>query len=99
MKVFISLPMKGKTDEEILAERADAFTLIKSLRPDAELIDNFFDEPLDEKHGGLKYLVKSLELLDDADGVWMLKGWEYARGCKLEHEIAFAYGIPVYYLY
>lgn len=99
MNVFISMPMNGKSDEEILIERADAYALIKNALPDAELIDTFIDEQLVEKHGGLKYLAKSIEMLDEADAVWMLKGWENARGCKIEHDCAKAYGIPVYYLY
>lgn len=99
MKAFISQPMNGKTDQEILEERANAYSLIKSVIPDAELIDTFIDENISEKHGGLKYLATSISMLDDADAVWMLKGWENARGCKIEHDCAVAYGIPVYYLY
>lgn len=99
MKAFISQPMKGKNVEQVLSERADAFSLIKSVIPDAELIDTFFDEDIQEKHAGLLYLAKSIELLDEADAVWMLKGWDNARGCKIEHDCAIAYGIPVYYLY
>lgn len=91
--------MKDKTDNDILSERIDAFALIKSAKPDAELIDSFIDEDINEKHPGLKYLSRSLELLDEADAVWMLKGWESTRGCKIEHDCAKAYGIPVYYLY
>lgn len=99
MKVFISLPMNGKTDEQILEERANAFAKIKSTNPSAELIDTFIDENLSENHKGLKYLSKSIEMLDEADAVWMLKGWETAKGCKIERDCALAYGLPVYYLY
>ena len=99
MKVFISQPMKGKSNEQILAERADAYALIRSTCHDAELIDTFIDERLSEKHAGLRYLSRSVDMLDEADAVWMLKGWEDTRGCKIEHDCAIAYGIPVYYLY
>ena len=99
MKVFISQPMNGKTDEEILKERNDAYRLIKHTIPNAELIDAFISEQIDEKHGGLKYLAKSIEMLDEADCVWMLKDWQTARGCKIEHDCAIAYGIPICYLY
>lgn len=97
-KVFISMPMKGKTEQEILEERANAFSVIRENHPGYELIDTFIDEALDEKHCGLKYLAKSLEMLDEATGAWFLKGWENARGCRIEHECAKAYGIPIYYL-
>lgn len=99
MKIFISQPMNGKTDAEILMERADAFSLIKTSIPDAELIDSFFDDAIKEKHGGLIYLSESIKAMDEADSVWMLKDWEKARGCVIEHDCAVAYGIPVYYLY
>ena len=97
-KVFISQPMNGKTDQEILTEREQAFAIIKNHHPGYELIDTFIGEELSEKHTGLKYLAKSIEMLDDAVGVWFLKEWEGARGCRIEHECAKAYGIPIYYL-
>lgn len=99
MKVFISQPMKGKTDEQILAERADAFARIKAMCPGAELIDTYIDDTLPEKHSGLRYLSKSIDLLDQADIVWMLEDWEKARGCIIERDCALSYGIPIYYLY
>ena len=38
-------------------------------------------------------------MMDEADGVWMMKGWKDTSGCAFEHDCAVAYGIPVYYLY
>lgn len=99
-KIFISQPMRGKTDEEILEERAAAYKLIKNVCPEAELIDTFFNnETISEKHAGLRYLSKSIDMLDEADAVWMMPGWKEARGCIIEHDCAIAYGIPVHYLY
>lgn len=43
-KVFISQPMKDKTEQEILEERANIFQLAKESFPDAELIDSYFDD-------------------------------------------------------
>lgn len=34
-------------------------------------------------------------LLSTADVAYFAKGWEEARGCKLEHECAIQYGIDV----
>ena len=99
-KIFISQPMRGKTDEEILEERAAAYKLIKNVCPEAELIDTFFNnETISENHAGLRYLSKSIDMLDEADAVWMMPGWREARGCIIEHDCAIAYGIPVHYLY
>ena len=99
-KVFISQPMKDKTEQEILEERANIFQLAKESFPDAELIDSYFDdyEP-SAGNVGLKYLAKSLELLADADVVYFAPGWDEARGCRIENECAIKYGIEVHEIY
>lgn len=62
-KLFISQPMKGKTDKEIEAERAKAVEEAKAvLNDDVEVIDSFFKEaPVDAN--SLWFLGKSIELL------------------------------------
>lgn len=96
IKVFISQPMKDKSESEILITRDEAITKIKQIFPDDEVvvIDSYFIN-YSPKEGNvpLKYLAKSIELLADADVVYFCPGWEHARGCIIEHECAFAYGI------
>ena len=94
-KLFISQPMKGKTDEEILKEREKAIRSAKEhLGEEIEVIDSFFQSaPADARP--LWFLGKSLELLSTADVAYFAKGWEEARGCKIENECAIAYGITV----
>jgi len=94
-KLFISQPMKGKTDGEILEEREKAVeSARKKLGEDVEVIDSFFqDAPHDA--GPLWFLAKSLELLSTADIAYFAKGWKKARGCRIENECAIAYGIDV----
>lgn len=94
-RLFISQPMKDKTNEEILAVREKAIELAKiSVGEDVEIIDSFFkDAPHDAKP--LWFLGKSLELLSTADVAYFAEGWENARGCKIEHDCATAYGIYV----
>ena len=93
MKVFISQPMRDKTDEQIKEERAKAVNRIKeTYNEDVEIIDSFFENaPHDAKP--LWFLGKSLELLSNADIAYFASGWEEARGCKIEHDCAIAYGI------
>ena len=45
-KVFISQPMRDKTDEQIKAERERAIELVKKEYPneDVEIIDSFFEK-------------------------------------------------------
>ena len=94
-KLFISQPMKGKSDEEILKERENAIKSAKKLLGEpVEIIDSFFQSaPVDAKP--LWFLGKSLELLSTADIAYFAKGWEKARGCKIENTCAIEYGITV----
>lgn len=97
MRVFISQPMKNKTNEEILTERKKAIKYIKENLRDGdsvEIIDSFFqDAPHDARP--LWFLGESLELLSTADMVYFCEDWEKARGCRIEHECAEEYGIPI----
>lgn len=95
MKVFISQPMRDKTDEQIKEERAKAVNRIKeTYNEDVEIIDSFFENaPHNAKP--LWFLGKSLELLADADIAYFCKDWEKYRGCKIDHTCAKEYGIEV----
>lgn len=92
-KLFISQPMKGKSDEEILAVREQAIKTAKEMIGcEVEVIDSFFQNaPADAKP--LWYLGESLKLLSTADVAYFAEGWDEARGCKIEHECAKEYGI------
>lgn len=97
-KLFISQPMRGKTDEQILQERNAAVEKAeKALNESAEIIDSFFcdiDIP-DDADQALWMLGKSLELLATADIAYFAPGWSSARGCRIEHECAVEYEITV----
>lgn len=94
-KLFISQPMRGKKDEEILAERKKAIeSAERNLGEPVEVIDSFFQNaPADARP--LWFLGKSLELLSTADIAYFAKGWEDARGCRIENQCAIEYGIEV----
>ena len=79
-KLFISQPMRGKSDEEILVERQKAIEAAeKMIGEPVEVIDSFFEKaPVNAKP--LWFLGKSLELLADADVAYFAPGWvEAAR--------------------
>ena len=86
MKVMISQPMNGLTDEEIKAVREE---VIKVINPEWKVLNTLFDIEFDNP---IYYLAKSIEKLAEADVVVFVPGWEKARGCKVEYEIAKAYG-------
>lgn len=93
-KLFISQPMRDKTDEEIKAERVKIIKEVVDRFGQVEVIDSFFESaPHDARP--LWFLGKSLELLATADIAYFADGWKDYRGCKLEHECAMQYGIEI----
>ena len=96
-KVFISQPMRDRTNEEIEFERK----LIEKRLADKygedgyEVIDSFFkDAPHEAKP--LWFLGKSIELLSTADICVFGRWWNDARGCLIEHECCVQYNIPIW---
>jgi len=96
MKVFISQPMRDKTDEQIKQERERAINAIKEKHPneDIEILDSFFEgAPHDAKP--LWFLGKSFEILSSADLAYFINDWDKYRGCKMEHKACVEYGIEM----
>lgn len=88
LKIMISQPMAGKTSKQILDERKE---LVRELQNEGHvIIDTVLD--ISENKSPVYYLAKSIELLDQADAVIFMKGWQNARGCRVEHFIALEYG-------
>lgn len=104
MKAMISQPMNGKTDDEIVATREKA---IKELEAAGyEVVNTFFTDEWysseNMKARGvvripLCFLAKSLENMSLCHAAYFCKGWENARGCKIEHDAAVAYGLDIIY--
>lgn len=94
IKLFVSLPMNGLSDDEIRANMAEAKEAAERIiGQQVVLIDTLFDLP-----GGthcLVYLGESLKKMAEANVVYFHKGWEKARGCLLEHMAASAYGMDI----
>lgn len=94
-KLFVSQPMRGKTNEEIIKERkvliADVYM---KTHENLAVIDSFFENaPADATP--LWYLGESLKLLGTADFVVFAPDWQDYRGCRIEHDAAVQYGIPI----
>ncbi len=91
MKIMISQPMQGKTEKQIRDERKE---LVKQLEKEGhEVIDTIFaKESPKESDTALYYLSKSIEAMSKVDAIVFMRGWNNARGCVIEHEIARMYG-------
>lgn len=97
-KLFISQPMKGLTNEEILKTRDSIrFRAEKTIGEPVELIDSFLEGYPGEidKSVPVWYLGKSIQLLSRADIAYFGGDWRNARGCRIEHEVADKYGIKI----
>ena len=96
MKLFISQPMRAKTKEEILAEREKAIeSASRHFNERPEVIESYFEDAPSDGNVPLWHLAKSIELLSTADVAYFVKGWEEARGCRIENTCAIEYGIAV----
>jgi len=87
-KIFISQPMNNKSNRDIELERKE---LVKELKKQGfEVLDTILD--LGKNATSLHYLAKSIEIMAEADIVLFMQGWENARGCLIEYQIAKCYG-------
>lgn len=88
-RLFISQPMSGLSIEKIKEDRQRGYEYFKSLKvtdKEIEVIDNLQEDV--EDYIATDYLSTDIKLLGRADGVLFLKGWEDARGCKVEYLVA-----------
>lgn len=87
--------MKGKTNEQIKKERAE---LVKELQEDGyEVLDTVFENAPADEDVAIYILSQSIRYLGKADMIVFMKGWEKARGCKIEHQVAVEYGKEITY--
>lgn len=98
-KVMISQMMAGRSDREILEERERIAGML--FEKGYEVVDSFFPiipgkEP-EIRNKTVGRLAKAIEVMSDVDAVYFVPGWWNARGCRIEHEIAEAYGIEMLY--
>lgn len=94
--IFISQPMKGLTIENVQANRKRVERLLKPNYIIADSIFTDFDN-ITVKNKPLYCLSKAIAVLSECDVIYMMKGWELARGCRIEHECAKEYGLNIIY--
>lgn len=87
-RVFISMPMKGKSDEEVYQDMEKAKTRVKELWGDSIQILDSICKDYDSNKGRGQFVRFSIKLLATADALYVCRGWERAPGCALEVECA-----------
>ena len=103
-KAMLSQPMAGKTDEEIIATRERAINTLSE--KGYEIVNTLFTDEWYSKEQmevrgvvqiPLCFLAKYLENMSLCHAAYFCKGWENARGCRIEHEAAKAYVLEIIY--
>ena len=94
-KLFISLPMAGYSEEEIRNRMAEYKEKAEYLMgEELELIDSVITNvPDGVKDIGVWCVGVSLTAMSEADVVFFGRGWRKARGCIVEYETAYRYGL------
>lgn len=102
MKAMISQPMAGKTENEIVETRNRAIAALEAAGYDIVntlFTDEWYSRENMEKRGVVQiplcFLAKSLENMSLCHAAYFCKGWEKARGCRIEHDAAIAYGLRI----
>lgn len=103
-KAMLSQPMAGKTEQEIAKTREHAITELKSRGytvVNTLFTDEWYSKESMAERGVVQiplcFLAKSLENMSLCHAAYFCKGWKNARGCRIEHEVAKAYGLEIIY--
>lgn len=97
-KLFVSVPMKGRTEEEIKASIQKMKQIAEIYEgEELELIDSYIeDNPPKGNNEAIFYLGESLKKMAQADvfaGIYESYEWS---GCRIENITAESYGIKSY---
>lgn len=103
-KAMLSQPIRGKTDEEIIETRNRAIKALEAAGYEVVntlFTDEWYSKEKMEERGVVQipvcFLAKSIENMSLCHAVYFCKGWDRARGCILENEVAKAYGLDIIY--
>ena len=97
-KLFVSVPMKGRSDKEIAASILKMQSVAEAFEgEELELIDSFVNEAAPAGvHPGIWYLGESIKRLAQADVyIGIEDDWPW-NGCHIENETANRYDIKRY---
>jgi hypothetical protein len=94
-KLFISCPMKGRTEENIRKSIEKMHKIAEIVfEQELEVIPSYTEnKPPENSNQAVWYLGKSIQLLAEADFFIGVEYTDFFFGCRIESEIARDYGI------
>lgn len=96
VKIFLSHPMSGLSEDEIMNIRYKAYHYIASkINENIEIIDNYHHKDIPENAGRLWHLGTSIRQMEEADAIYFCDGWEKSEGCNIERKICALYHLRV----
>ena len=91
-KLFISQPMKGLTNEEIVEARKKATEYISSVYPDNDIIviDSYKPQSSTDYNAvsAVNLLGNAISMMASANIIYFAPGWKDSKGCQIENEVA-----------
>lgn len=106
-RVFVSVPMSGRTPTEVEADIEEAknaflnFFALNDGEEHFEFVNTFVQENAPDKvmYEPLWYLGNSIKILSTCDIILFAREAYRARGCEIERQIAESYNIPSVRIY
>lgn len=106
MTAMISQPMNGVSESKIVDTKSKAITVLESMG--YSVINTYWKDDYYEMEEGilkkdevknipLYFVARALNAMSRCDAIYFCKGWESARGCKVEHRAAIEYGLKCIY--
>ena len=90
--LFISQPMSGLTNDEILNVRQKATQFISDKYPDNEILvlPSYKEQPDNTYNAtsAVDLLGNAISLMSKANIIYFVPGWKKSKGCQIENEVA-----------
>ena len=98
-RAMISQPMRGVADDDVEAVRSAASARLSAMG--YSVVDTLFRDDYNDavakgvKNVGIAMLARSISAMSKCDAALFCCGWELARGCRIEYEVARSYGLDL----
>lgn len=100
VKVFISVGMTDRSEEDVRKDIHRAETVLKKMYKNVPfvIVHNYDCKPSDDMEvSRLWYLGRAIEKMGECDVIFFVKGYDQYTGCLVEDFVAKKYKMPIVY--